>query len=203
MGDILNQKPLLRGVQLLWHAEEIEAKENKGSANSEGQPQASPPRQPFRTSQAPQYQSQRPWGQSQPGPQPKAWGQSQSQNHPWPQHQPKQHPWGQQQSQGGSRAPQWGQGAVGDRAAKWGSDQLQGQAAGPRDQSVIPARHQPADWAANQSQGQAGLGPGGAPRDAEGWSDAVPVLSAESSASMVCTKGSSANSIPYRHMLFF
>ena len=184
-------------LTLLLHAEEIEAKENKGTANSEGQPQASPPRQPFRTSQVPQYQSQRPWGQCQPGPQSKAWGQPQPQNHPWPQHQPKQHPWGQQPSQAG-RAPQWGQGAVGDRAAKRGSDQLQGSAAGPRDQTAIPARHQTADWAANQSQGQAGAA--GVPRDVEGWSDAVPVLSAESSASMVRVYTEKLNTNTFRRV---
>ncbi|KAL3135077.1 hypothetical protein ABBQ32_008022 [Trebouxia sp. C0010 RCD-2024] len=162
------------------HKKEVEAKENRGLAVSHGQAQNSPVRQPFRASQPPQY----PQRQPQTGPQPEPWGQPQAQHPPRDLPQPKQHPWGQQQPQAGNR-PQWGQfPPAGDRRSPhWGSDDTQGQAGsvlgGGFD--VPPARPQ---WAAGQPQRQeapmATRGQGGA----EAWADAVPVLTAESSASM-------------------
>lgn len=82
---------------------EVEAKENKG--NLEGLRQNSPPRQPFRASQAPH--SQQPWGQPQPLAKP--WAQIQPQQHPWDPPQPAQHQWGQAASQTREAANPWGQ----------------------------------------------------------------------------------------------
>ncbi len=79
---------------------EVEAKENKG--NLEGPRQNSPPRQPFRASQAPHQQQ--PWGQPQPPAKP--WAQIQPQQHPWD---PPQPAWGQAASQTREAANPWGQ----------------------------------------------------------------------------------------------
>ena len=168
-------------------SEAVEAKENRGSSNLQEQGRASPPRQPFRASQAPQYQSQQPWAPDGTTTQAKPWGQSQAQKQPWDKSQPKQQLWGQQQSQAGSRGgPQWGQGPAADANPKWGSDQPQRQTAGgPSRQGPSPAGHIPAVWAAAEPQGQEGFAPPAEQRNHEAWSDAVPVLSAESSASMV------------------
>ena len=82
---------------------EVEAKENKG--NLEGPRQNSPPRQPFRASQAPHQQQ--PWGQPQPPAKP--WAQIQPQQHPWDPPQPARHQWGQAASQTREAANPWGQ----------------------------------------------------------------------------------------------
>ena len=82
---------------------EVEAKENKG--NLEGLRQNSPPRQPFRASQAPHQQQ--PWGQPQPPAKP--WAQIQPQQHPWDPPQPARHQWGQAASQTREAANPWGQ----------------------------------------------------------------------------------------------
>lgn len=166
-------------MALLFTSEEAETKENRGTTASHGQAQSSPPRQPFRTSQPPHYSQRQP----QAGPQPEPWGQSNAQHPPWDLPQPKQHPWGQKQPQASGRPPQWGQVSVGDRTAKWGSDQSQQQAAGfARGQEVPPPSSQ---WTAGQGQRPVAPGSRGVGGDPEGgWSDAVPVLSEESSATM-------------------
>lgn len=82
---------------------EVEAKENKG--NLEGPRQNSPPRQPFRASQAPHQQQ--PWGQPQPLAKP--WAQHRPQQHPWDPPQSARHQWGQAASQTREAADPWGQ----------------------------------------------------------------------------------------------
>lgn len=166
-------------MALLFTSEEAETKENRGSAATHGQTQSSPPRQPFRTSQPPHYSQRQP----QTGLEPEPWGQSHAQHPPWDLPQPKQHPWGQKQPQTSGRPPQWGQVSVGDRTAKWGSDQSQQQAAGfARGQEVPPSSSQ---WTAGQAQRPVAPLATGVRGDPEGgWSDAVPVLSEESSATM-------------------
>lgn len=143
--------------------------------------QNSPPRQPLRPSQA--AQQQRPWGQ--PQPQAKPWGLAQPEQYPWDQQQPQQHPWGQAPSQKGDKVSHWGQG----RSQAMGGNSQWGQGPSQTSGQNIPRRPQAgsgnAAWGPAQSQGYSGAVPATAGRDAEGWVDAVPVLSAESSASMV------------------
>lgn len=166
--------------KLLFLSEEAEAKENRGTATSHGHVQSSPPRQPFRASQPPQY----PQCQPQTGLQPEPWGQPQAQQPPWDLPQPKQHPWGQKQPQAGIGTPQWGQVPAGDRTSKWGSDQSQGQAAGyAKGLEVAPPRSQRMAGPSQRPEAPMSSGVQGDPEG--GWSDAVPILSEESSASMV------------------
>ena len=169
-------------------SEEAEAKENRGTATSLGHAQSSPPRQPFRASQPPQYPQRQPQTCIQPEP----WGQPQAQHPHWDLPQPKQHPGVLKQPQAGRGTAQWGQVPAGDRIPKWGSHQSQGQAAVyARGQEAPPSRNQ---WTAGQPQRPEAPMSSRVQGDPEGgWSDAVPILSEESSASMasvaVCSLG--------------
>ncbi|DBA78684.1 hypothetical protein WJX77_001730 [Trebouxia sp. C0004] len=169
-GKSLEGKAARHLAQALHHRE-VEAKENKG--NLEGPRQNSPPRQPFRASQTPHQQQ--PWGQPQPLVKP--WAQVQPQQHPWDPPQPARHQWGQAASQTREAANPWGQQQ--SKAVEYGAPQWQ--QAVPRRPGQAQAEGENAVWGPPAAQEQNKPPDVG---DAEGWTDAVPLLSAESSASM-------------------